>query len=126
MDGPEFAVIDAPKKKKSKKQIILTAILAGLGLATLLGGGYFSLIYFVLLDYQNMPYIEFSYRSDLEDENMITVTIDKVYSTSSYPAKFRIPNQLLGYPVTAINDSAFAGLLRLEEVIFPKTIKSIG
>lgn len=126
MDGPEFVVVPKVVKPKSKGQKILTAVFVSLGLAALLGGTYSSLIYFVLLDFQNMPYLEFSYRSDLEDESQITVTIDKVYSDSDYPAKFRIPNKLLGYPVTAIGDSAFAGLKRLEEVQFPSTIASIG
>lgn len=126
MDGPEFVVIPQEVKKKSKRQKIVTAISVSLTLALLIGGAYFSLIYFVLLDYVTMPYITFSYRSDLADPSQITVTIDRVYSDSDYPARFRVPSKLVGYPVTAIADSAFAGLERLEEVIFPETMESIG
>lgn len=126
MDGPEFVVVPTEVKKKSKLRKIITAISVSLGILLLLGGAYSSLIYFVLLDYVTMPYITFSYRSDLEDESQITVTIDRVYSDSDYPARFRIPRKLMGYPVTTIGPSAFAGLNRLEEVIFPETITTIG
>ncbi|MDD3938896.1 MAG: leucine-rich repeat domain-containing protein, partial [Bacilli bacterium] len=126
MDGPEFAVVPVEVKTKSKRRKIITIISVCLGILVLLGGAYSSLIYFVLLDYVTMPYITFSYRSDLADESQITVTIDRVYSDSDYPARFRVPRKLMGYPVTAIGPSAFAGLERLEEVIFPETIVSIG
>ena len=126
MDGPEFAVIPVEVKQKSKRRLVITWVSVILGILVLLGGAYSSLIYFVLLDYVTMPYITFSYRSDLADESQITVTIDRVYSDSDYPARFRVPRKLMGYPVTAIGPSAFAGLERLEEVIFPETIVSIG
>lgn len=126
MDGPEFVVIPKEVKKKSKRQKIVMAVSISLSIALLLGGAYFSLIYFVLLDFVTMPYITFSYRSDLADSSQISVTIDRVYADSGYPAHFRIPRKLVGYPVTAIADSAFAGLERLEEVIFPDTMESIG
>ncbi|MFA5223477.1 MAG: hypothetical protein WC411_04045, partial [Bacilli bacterium] len=80
MDGPEFAVIPVEVKQKSKRRLVITWVSVILGILVLLGGAYSSLIYFVLLDYVTMPYITFSYRSDLADESQITVTIDRVYS----------------------------------------------
>ncbi len=126
MDGPEFVVVPQAIKPKTKVQKIITIIAVSLGILLLLGGVYSSLIYYVLLDYVTMPYITFSYRSDLPEGSPITVTIDRVYSDSDYPERFRVPRKLKGYPVTAIGPSAFAGLGRLEEVIFPETINYIG
>ena len=126
MDGPEFVVIPKVVKQKTKRQTIITTISVILGIVVLLGGAYFSLIYYVLLDFVTMPYITFSYRSDLADSSKVTVAIDRVYADSDYPAKFRIPRKLVGYPVTAIAESAFAGLERLEEVIFPDSMEYIG
>ncbi|MDD3938321.1 MAG: leucine-rich repeat domain-containing protein [Bacilli bacterium] len=126
MDSPEFVVVPVEKKKKSKAKKTITVISMIFGILAILAGVYTPLIYFVLLDYLVMPYLTFSYRSDISDESQITVTIDKVYSDSDYPARFRVPGKLMGYPVTAIGPSAFAGLDRLKEVIFPETITSIG
>ena len=126
MDGPEFVVVPKEVKPKSKRQKIIIAISVIFGIVALLGGAYYSLIYYVLLDFVTMPYITFSYRSDIADQSKVTVTIDRVYSDSDYPARFRIPRKLVGYPVTAIADSAFAGLDRLEEVIFPDSMEYIG
>ncbi len=126
MNGPEFAIIPQVVKKRTLKQKIIIGISVTLGLAVVLSAAYAALIYYVLLDFVTMPYIVFSYRSDLENKDEITVTIDRVSYNSDYPEKFFIPRRLSGYPVTAIADSAFAGLDRLKEVTFPNTITSIG
>ncbi|MDD3938333.1 MAG: leucine-rich repeat domain-containing protein [Bacilli bacterium] len=126
MNGPEFVVVPQQKNKTSKRRKIIAIISISLSLLVLIGGAYASLIYYVLLDYVTMPYITFSYRSDLADESQITVTIDKVNHYSDYPARFRIPRKLMGYPVTAIGPSAFAGLERIEEVIIPDSVELIG
>ncbi|NCA96532.1 MAG: hypothetical protein EOM74_06075, partial [Methanomicrobia archaeon] len=90
MDGPEFVVVPKEIKPKSKRQKIIIAISVIFGIVALLGGAYYSLIYYVLLDFVTMPYITFSYRSDIADQSKVTVTIDRVYSDSDYPARFRI------------------------------------
>jgi len=99
MDSPEFVVVPVEKKKKSKAKKTITVISMIFGILAILAGVYTPLIYFVLLDYLVMPYLTFSYRSDISDESQITVTIDKVYSDSDYPARFRVPGKLMGYPI---------------------------
>lgn len=126
MHGPEFAIIPQKEKKRSLKHKIIMSVSIILGVAVILTGAYAALIYYVLLDFVTMPYITFSYRSDLENKDDITVTIDRVNVNSNYPSKFFIPRKLSGYRVTAIGESAFAGLDRLEEVTFPDTINYIG
>lgn len=109
-----------PLSKKAKLGITigsLTAVVAAIVT------GYAVLISEVLLDYENMPYIEFSYSDDAKNK---TIKIERVYENSNYPSNFRIPNKLLGYPVTEIGDGAFKNLGRLTKVSVPKTVTRIG
>ena len=108
-----------PLSKKAKTIITVAS------LATVVGAlvaGYAVIINEVLLDFENMPYIKFSY----EEGNSNEIRIDKVYENSDYPANFRIPKKLLNKPVTTIADEAFRNLSRLTSVEFPSTIKYIG
>lgn len=126
MNGPEFVVVSQEVKTRTLKQKIILWVSITLGVVLVLGAAYAALIYYVLLDFVTMPYIVYSYRSDLENKNDITVTIDLVSYNSDYPEDFFIPRKLSGYRVTAIGESAFAGLDRLKKVTFPDTINYIG
>ena len=112
------------KKPLTKKQNLVKNLIILGAITGLIATGYVLLINNVLLDYQNMPYIEFSY----SDEPGVKkeVTIEKVHETTNYPSSFRIPNRLNGYPVTKIADEAFINLDRLVSVSFPESLKEIG
>ncbi|MCX5776007.1 MAG: leucine-rich repeat domain-containing protein [Firmicutes bacterium] len=114
-------------KKPLNKKKLIRGIIAGFLAACALTGIYYYAIVYLLADYGNMAYITFSYNLTLtEGQTEPEVTITRVNPSLDYPTNFRIPNQLLGYTVTAIGDQAFSLCDRLVKVTMPDTIKSIG
>ncbi len=116
-------MVKKPVNKKKLTQWIVTGVCV---LAALTGIYYYAIVY-LLSDYENMPFITFSYNLAMrEGQTEPEVTIDKINPSSSYPSHFRIPNKLLGYNVTGIGKQAFSLCTRLVEVTMPETIYYIG
>jgi len=114
-------------KKPIDKKKLAKWIVSGVCVLVALTGIYYYAIVYLLADYENMAYITFTYNLSMSaGQTEPEVTIDKVNASSSYPARFRIPGELLGYKVTAIGEQAFSLCTRLEEVIMPETITYIG
>ncbi len=114
-------------KKPIDKKKLTKWIVSGVCVLAALTGIYYYAIVYLLADYENMAYITFTYNLSMEEgQTEPEVTINKVNASSNYPAKFRIPSELLGYKVTAIGEQAFSLCTRLTEVIMPETIEYIG
>ncbi len=115
------------KKKPVDKKKLVKWIVSGVCVLAALTGIYYYAIVYLLADYENMPYITFTYNLTMaEGQTEPEVTIDKVNANSLYPSRFRIPSELLGYKVTAIGEQAFSLCTRLIEVTMPDTIKYVG
>jgi len=114
------------KKPVNKKKLTRVLIAGFLTVAALTGIYYYAIVY-LLADYANMSYITFSYNLTLtEGQTEPEVTITRIDPAMDYPTNFRVPNELLGYKVTAIGDQAFSLCDRIEKITMPDTIKSIG
>jgi hypothetical protein len=119
----KLPLTDEQKKKRNKKIFKYVGIWTSI--AAVLVTIYWAAIKYVLVDYQNMAYLTFSYEMS-RDGKTEEIRIDAVDSRKNYPAKFIVPKKLLGRPVTQIGDHAFAGLERLKEVVLPNTIHTLG
>ena len=98
-----------------------------LGAVVLITGIYWSVIEFVLKDYQNIGYIRFRYTVDQDGNSEGTPAyITGIPKESNYPAVFEVPSKLLGHPVVGIDSQAFTNLSRLEKIILPSTVEQIG
>ncbi len=114
-------------KKPVNKKKLTQWIVSGVCVLAALTGIYYYAIVYLLADYENMAYITFTYNLTMsEGQTEPEITIDKVNANSSYPARFRIPGELLGYKVTAIGDQAFSLCTRLVEVTIPDSVTYIG
>ena len=82
-----------------------------LGTVVVVTAIYWSLIEFVLKDYQNIGYISFKYEENSENKKT-GAYITGISQSSKYPAYFEVPRQVQGHPVVGIDDNAFYGLSR--------------
>lgn len=120
-------IVEKSNKKKMSPKKLWTIIGCSLLAVAVIATTYWAVIKYVLIDYENMAYLTFKYSvSDTDVNHIPEVTITGVNTNKRYPKNFRVPNKLLGYNVTAIDDYAFAGLDRLETLVLPDTITSIG
>ena len=103
-----------------------------LGAAVLIGGIYWSVIKFVLKDYQNLGVIQFRYltygdeNTEMNKTSPAYITGIKATDKKDYPDVFEVPSKLLGHPVVGIDANAFKNLSHLKKVILPKTVEEIG
>ena len=107
-----------------------------IGLSALLVGIIaIGLVYFFattdwLSDYANMTYITYGINTDPDTEGIyegkITASIVKVNYRSNYPSNFLVPKQIKGYPISRIEDEAFAGCTRLKKVTIQDNVTTIG
>ena len=83
-----------------------------------------------LSDYANMTYITYGINTDPDTEGIyagkITASIVKVDYRSGYPTSFLVPKQIKGYPISRIEDEAFAGCKRIKKLTIQDNITSIG
>ena len=96
-----------------------------LGTVVVVTAIYWSLIEFVLKDYQNIGYISFKYEENSENKKT-GAYITGISQSSKYPAYFEVPRQVQGHPVVGIDDNAFYGLSRIETIVLPKSVTTIG
>lgn len=119
--------VEQKKSRLTKKQknyilgLSLTAILA-----ILLGVVYYFAATVWLIDFSNMPYIQYAYNALPDENGEITAQISRVKRESNYPSDFRIPAEINGYRITKIADNAFAGCTRIKTITMTDNIEYIG
>ena len=105
----------------------LSALLVGI---IALGLVYFFATTDWLSDYANMTYITYGINTNPDTEGIyegkITASIVKVNYRSNYPSNFLVPKQIKGYPISRIEDEAFAGCTRLKKVTIQDNVTTIG
>ena len=124
---------DTPKKphkvdpRKRNYIIGLSALLVGIIAIAMV---YFFATTDWLSDYSNMTYITYGINTEPDTEGMyagkITASIVKVDYRSGYPSDFLVPRQIKGYPISRIEDEAFAGCKRIKKLTLQDNITTIG
>ncbi len=99
-------------------------------IAVALGMVYYTAVNVWLYDYQNMPYLEYSVNEHPDEggifDGQVTASITRLKSNTNYPSDFKVPKTINGYPITRIENQAFAGCDRLTNVYMADNIISLG
>lgn len=117
---------EAERRKRAKKRNYIVGLSITGALALGLVAVYVLAANVWLLDVNALPYVEYEYSNQPDENGEITATITGYNKKMTLPASFRIPSEVNGLKVTKIAEQAFGNCKELVHVTMPDSIIEIG